>query len=271
MAAGEAGFTAPDLVTQYRAGRQRAVVATRPRLGRLAIGGADALDLLHRLSTNEVSTLRPGEGTATVLTTAKGRIVDLVILCRLADRLIALCGDDRARPVIDWIERYTFREEVTVDDLTASHGTLAIFGPQSAQHIDRVCGAGVPEPPEGFSRTAADGGLRVFEGGGEAVPSGGISDETQREDGHLLHLDLLVVHQVEEGGHQGGIPDPTGGERRAAADPWLAVTQEAIELTATRGTSVLHLEDATEDLGEGRGLVLRRGGNGDPEGQQQNP
>lgn len=238
MAARKAEFAAPDLVTQYRAGHERAVVATRPRLGRLAIGGADALDLLHRLSTNQVSTLRPGEGTATVLTTAKGRIVDLVILYRLADRLIALCGDDRARPVIDWIERYTFREEVTVDDLTASHGTLAIFGPQSAQQVDRVCGARssgrtLHHPIEATIGEARAIVARTFPRGGDGYL---ITAEAGAIDAILARL-LEADHGVVLAGEpcievmriEAGLP-AAGRELTESYNPWEARLQDAISL-----------------------------------------
>ena len=63
---------------QYRAAREDAVLADRSDLGRLLIEGADALDLLHRLTTNDLLSLQPGEGTAAAFVTAKGRLIDLV-------------------------------------------------------------------------------------------------------------------------------------------------------------------------------------------------
>ncbi|HKQ97304.1 MAG TPA: glycine cleavage system protein T, partial [Candidatus Polarisedimenticolia bacterium] len=67
----------PDPATQHRLAVAGAVFAERPDLGRLLIAGKDAADLLHRLSTNAVKTLKEGQGVATVFTTHKGRILDL--------------------------------------------------------------------------------------------------------------------------------------------------------------------------------------------------
>jgi folate-binding protein YgfZ len=129
-----------DRLQQYRAAHQGVVLADRSSLGLLRIGGKDAIDLLHRLTTNDIRGLRPGQGLAAVFTTAKGRILDLVVLLRLDDRLLCLAGKGRAKAVAAWIERYTFREEVGVEDLGASHATLGIYGPRSAEAVASVFG-----------------------------------------------------------------------------------------------------------------------------------
>ncbi len=48
--------------------------------GRLELTGRDRLDLLHRMSTNDLLKLKPGEGCSTVLTTALARIIDRLIV-----------------------------------------------------------------------------------------------------------------------------------------------------------------------------------------------
>ena len=47
-------------------------------VGRLKAIGPDALDLLNRMSTNQVLSLEPGQGAPTILTTDRGRILDLI-------------------------------------------------------------------------------------------------------------------------------------------------------------------------------------------------
>jgi len=100
--------------SSYRAALEDAVLADRSDLGRLFVGGKDALDLLHRLTTQDLRSLGPGQGAATVFVTAKGRLVDWVTTHALEDRLLCLTGPGRSRAVADYIQRYTFREEVRV-------------------------------------------------------------------------------------------------------------------------------------------------------------
>src|SRR6266850_892072 len=101
---------------EYRAAGTGAILADRSNLGRLSIRGRDALDLLHRLTTNSVKDLGTGEGRATVFTTPKGRIRDLVVIQRLEDEILCVTGPGRAAAVAEWIGQYTFREEVAVSD-----------------------------------------------------------------------------------------------------------------------------------------------------------
>jgi aminomethyltransferase len=131
----------------WEAAHGAAILIDRSSLGRLSITGGDALDLLHRLSTNDLKELRAGEGAATVFTTAKGRIVDLVLLHRLEDRLLGLTGEGRAGPLAAWIGRYTFREEIRIEDWGATHGTLGIYGARAAECVARLLGGAAARLP----------------------------------------------------------------------------------------------------------------------------
>ena len=69
----DGSMTAED---EHRALHSGVALVDRSDVGRLCLKGDDALDLLNRLSTNELATLEIGAGAATVLTTNKGRIFD---------------------------------------------------------------------------------------------------------------------------------------------------------------------------------------------------
>ena len=137
-------MTAPDSAgdpaAEYRAARADAVLADRPDLGRLEIEGKDALDLLHRLTTNDVRGLGPGEGTAAAFVTNKGRLVDLVTLHRIDGRILCLTGPGRSAGVAAYIDRYTFREDVRVRDLGMTHGTLGLFGARAGERAAALFG-----------------------------------------------------------------------------------------------------------------------------------
>ena len=132
---------------RYRAARQDAVLVDRSDLGRLFVSGRDALDLLHRLSTQDLRSLAPGQGTAAVFVTAKGRIIDWVTLHALEGRLLCLTGPGRSPAVAAYIERYTFREEVTVESADRSHGTLGLFGARARDRAAALLGAAIADRP----------------------------------------------------------------------------------------------------------------------------
>jgi folate-binding protein YgfZ len=224
---------------EYRAAGTGTILADRSNLGRLSIRGRDALDLLHRLTTNSVKDLGPGEGRATVFTTAKGRIRDLVVIQRLEEEIFCIAGPGRAAMVAGWIGQYTFREEVAVSDRTATHGTLGLYGARAAEtvaallgpeaargprhHVLRLVLAGVPLvlcralplAGEGFHLTAEAAALPALR---DAL-LGAVPGPTPAGP---ACLEILRV--------EAGLPEH-GLELTEAYNPWEAGLDEAISLT----------------------------------------
>ena len=120
-----------DWSREYAAAREGAAVVDRSNFGRLRITGADALDLLNRLSTNNLIDLGPGEGASTVLTTNKGRIIDLLLVARLGGELLVVTSPGAAEKVVEWIDLYTFGEDIAVQDVTEETALLSVVGPSA--------------------------------------------------------------------------------------------------------------------------------------------
>ena len=69
--------TGHDITTRYHALREGVGYAPLDR-GIIRLTGADRIDLLHRLSTADLARLQPGQVATTIVTSEKGRIVDLL-------------------------------------------------------------------------------------------------------------------------------------------------------------------------------------------------
>lgn len=120
------------------------VLGTRPVVfdcstrGRVRVAGRDARAFLHRLSTQHVSELKAGEGRLNVLTTDKGRIVDVVHHLDQGELGVLLVGSVGRGPAIAaWLDRYLFSEKV---ELTVVDGPcVEVVAPTSLaqwQHAD---------------------------------------------------------------------------------------------------------------------------------------
>ena len=120
-----------------------AALVDRSGVGRLSYGGEDTLDLLQRLSTNDLLPLQEGDGAATVLTTHKGRIVDLLHVVRRTDDLLVLTSPDARQAVIEHIDFYTFAEDATVSDITDETVMYSVAGPKAASVVAGLTGADV--------------------------------------------------------------------------------------------------------------------------------
>ena len=97
-------------------------------LGCLKVTGEDALDLLNRLSTNKVDHLQPGHWAPTVLTSDRGRIVDVLTVIHAGDFVYLLTSPGQQQPVIDWLDKYTIMEDLEVEDVSESTAVMAIAG-----------------------------------------------------------------------------------------------------------------------------------------------
>ena len=128
---------------EYDSITQHAALVDRSDAGRLRVSGEDAVDLLNRLSTNNLEKLTPERGMRTVLTNNKGRIIDLLSIIPTGDSLLVLTSPGRQQQVADWIEFYTFVEDVTVQDITDDTAMLAIVGPDSPEAIHHALGVDV--------------------------------------------------------------------------------------------------------------------------------
>ena len=129
----------PSTEDGYRAAREAVGLVDRSAVGRLRLTGADALDLLDRLSTNHLQDLVPGHGLYTVLTTNKGRIVDLLFVLALETHLLVLTGPGTTLKVAEWIDFYTFTEDVLVEDVSGEAAVLSLVGPNADALLGDAC------------------------------------------------------------------------------------------------------------------------------------
>ena len=138
------GWEAPQVYTfvqeEYQAATEGVALVDRSSVGRLKATGKDALDLIDRLSTNKLAELAPGEAMPTVLTSNKGRIIDYFLVASLKDYLLLLTAPQNRQKVADWIDLYTFLEEVAVEDITPGTAMLSIVGPKAGRLLQSIGG-----------------------------------------------------------------------------------------------------------------------------------
>ena len=134
---------------EFRAATERAAVYPDDS-GILLLTGEDARDLLNRLSTNLIDPDAPaGEVAVTVLTSDRGRIVDLVYVIHCGDRQVMLTSPGQQQNVIDFLDKYTIMEDLEVEDITEKASLLRLTGPDAVAMLGQVSDDGilVVEPP----------------------------------------------------------------------------------------------------------------------------
>lgn len=144
-----------DATAEYRAGQRGVVVVPRGHEGRVRAVGRDRLDLLHRMSTNNLNDLPVGEARQTVLTTAIARIVDLLWVLNRGETVLALTSAGRATAVRRWLAGYIFyNDQVKFEDAGSTFGQLGLYGPRAAEAAEACLAGSVALPANHFVEQA---------------------------------------------------------------------------------------------------------------------
>ncbi len=138
MALQESTATVPDLTAQSENGL---ILCQDTGYGCLRATGEDALDLLNRLSTNKVDHLQPGHWAPTVLTSDRGRIVDLLCVINGGEAVYLLTSPGQQQPVMEWLDKYTIMEDLEVEDVSATTAVIAVAGTGAEAVLDLDDGA----------------------------------------------------------------------------------------------------------------------------------
>ena len=132
----------------YHAAHNGAVVVDLNQRGRISLQDRDRIDLVNRMSTNDLTKLEDGEGVATVLTTPIGRMIDVLVFLSAGEESLVITGEGRGDAILDYFRRNLFfNDRVQITDKRESTRLLGVYGVDAAQ-ILIDCGAEVDELTE---------------------------------------------------------------------------------------------------------------------------
>ena len=103
--------------------------------------GRDALDLLQRLTTNDLGGLDAGEVAAAVLTSEIGRVIDVFRVVRLGpDQLMLISESLDFGPLMGNIDKYTILEDAVLQDVSSATARIGLRGPQARAVASKLTG-----------------------------------------------------------------------------------------------------------------------------------
>ena len=107
----------------------------------IAVKGKDSIDLLDRLTTNDLKSLKSMEHAYSLLVSPKGRMIEMLSVLNLEGQIILGCSADSLNKVLEWIDFYTFGEEVEIIlDQKAYQSKIMIMGENSISFINFIFG-----------------------------------------------------------------------------------------------------------------------------------
>ena len=127
-----------DVRAEYHALRDTAGLVDRSNRLRMLFTGGQPAATLTGLVTNDVVSLRSGEGQFAGALTAKGKVIaDLRILARTDDVLVD-CGEDCGPAFAAMIRRYVNPRLAKYTDVSAVLRCVGVYGPDSAAAVAAV-------------------------------------------------------------------------------------------------------------------------------------
>ena len=107
----------------------------------IVVKGKDNIDLLDRLTTNDLKSLKSMEHAYSLLVSPKGRMIEMLSILNLEGQIILGCSADSLNKVLDWIDFYTFGEEVEITlDQKEYQSKIMIMGENSISFINFIFG-----------------------------------------------------------------------------------------------------------------------------------
>jgi aminomethyltransferase len=117
----------------YRQAKSEALVLRHRPPGLICAEGKDRLDLLNRMSTNELASLPDGKQRATVLTNPVGQTIDKLQVLAVPDKLILITNHGKDQAVLGWLNGYIFfQDDVRLSLFEAGWTHWGLYGPSAA-------------------------------------------------------------------------------------------------------------------------------------------
>jgi folate-binding protein YgfZ len=156
-----------DIAGEHGAVRGRVGVIDRSYRGKVAVTGRDRAAFLNGMLSNDVKTLTPGQGCAAALLDPHGKIVSLLTVHYLGDRLVLEMDRRLVEPTLGGLDRYLISERVEFEDVSSREGLLTVAGPTARATVEKALETTAPEPPAYHHISVAVDGrdVRVVRGG----------------------------------------------------------------------------------------------------------
>ncbi|MEJ2185097.1 MAG: glycine cleavage system aminomethyltransferase GcvT [Gemmatimonadota bacterium] len=140
-----AGYEMPvqyeGILAEHEAVRERVGLFDVSHMGEVEVRGPQALAFVQHVTTNDASTLVPGQAQYSVICRDNGTAIDDCIVYRFDDHyMIVINASNRDRDVA-WMLQHAGDFDANVEDVSDSIALVAVQGPKAQQVVSRLTDA----------------------------------------------------------------------------------------------------------------------------------
>jgi folate-binding protein YgfZ len=126
--------------SEYRAARETAILSDTNYHAVFRFEGPDRARYLNAVLTSDVKSLTPGEGAVGLLLNAQGHILAEIETLALPDSILAITYASVGAATFAHLEKFIIMDDVTLTDLSASLGSVAVSGPAVGELVLALTG-----------------------------------------------------------------------------------------------------------------------------------
>ena len=139
-----AGFEMPlwyeGIIPEHMAVRETVGVFDVSHMGRVAVEGPDAESFLNYVLTGDISSLRPGRSSYSLMCDERGGIIDdVVVLRRSSDAFLLVVNAANRSKDLRWLAEHAEGRDVAIKDLSDDVAMMAVQGPKAQDVIELLC------------------------------------------------------------------------------------------------------------------------------------
>ena len=111
----------PEITEEYAAARRGVALFDRSALGKVTVTGRDRLSFLQGMLTNDVKALAPGQGVPAAFLDAHGKVMALLRVYALDDRLWLELPPRLTEKTLLLLDKYLISEKVSFESLDEAY------------------------------------------------------------------------------------------------------------------------------------------------------
>ena len=150
----------PPLAEQHRAVREGAGLRDRSDLGKAEVEGRDRASFLQGMLSNDVKALAPGQGCAAAFLDAHGKVMALLRVYALADRLLLELPPRLTEKTLQLLDKYLISEKVSFAPMDEAYAVLSLQGPRAPALLEGLAGGPIDAAPHAHAEVTL-GGIRA--------------------------------------------------------------------------------------------------------------
>ena len=110
----------------------------RSYLGKVSLSGAETIDFINRISTNDMTKLYMSMLCDTVFITPKGRIVDYCRVVKQEPEYIIISSYVDCVHLMEWLNRFLILKDIEIRDVSNDYVWLTLIGPLSRSFLSSL-------------------------------------------------------------------------------------------------------------------------------------